>query len=306
MSQALALAVLAGIISGALGLAPISGSIALVLVSYFVLLPMMVSGLTMGLVAAGVSAFSAIVLNGVIAGFLPAVVFAVAFALPALLVVRQALLSRPDGTGDLVWYPPGLILAQLTVVAVSLLVLAFFAAMGQPEGLVGIIETVLVDAIRQLSEAAGQTAPDPEMVRSGAVFVPALVACSWLVMAAVNGALAQAIAVRSGWNRRPSPKLADLELPAWLWPLIGGALLLSLLGSTGIGLLGRSALIVLIVPYGFLGLAVIHKFANRWSYRQFGLAAVYAGIIVFNWPILAVVLLGLVEDWAHLRRRYMS
>jgi hypothetical protein len=187
-----------------------------------------------------------------------------------------------------------------------LLVLAFLAFMGQPDGLVGIIETVLVEAITQFSEAAGQGVPDAGAIRSGAVFVPALVACSWLVMAAVNGALAQAIAVRSGWNRRPSPKLADLELPSWLWPLIGGALLLSLLGSTGIGLLGRSALMVLVVPFGFLGLAVIHKFANRWSYRQLGLAAVYAGIIVLSWPILVVILLGLVEDWAHLRRRYMS
>ena len=306
MSQALALAVLAGIVSGALGLAPISGSILLVLVSYFVLLPMMLTGLTLGLAAAVVAALSAILLNGAIAGVLPAIIFAIAFALPALHVVRQALLSRQDEAGDLIWYPPGLILAQLTVMAVALLALAFFASMGQPGGLVGIIETVLVDAIRQLSEAAGQAAPDTEMVRSGAVFVPALVACSWLIMAAVNGALAQAIAVRSAWNRRPSPMLADLELPSWLWPMIGVALLLSLLGSTGIGLLGRSALIVLIVPFGFLGLAVIHKFANRWSYRQLGLAAVYAGIIVLNWPILAVILLGLVEDWAHLRRRYMS
>ncbi len=306
MSQALALAVLAGIISGALGLAPISGSIALVLVSYFVLLPMMLAGLTLGLAAALVAAVSAILLNGVIAGILPALIFAAAFALPALLVVRQALLSRQDQAEGLIWYPPGLILAQLTVLAVLLLVLAFFAFMGRPDGLMGVIEAVLVDAIQQISEAAGQPAPDVDAIRSSAVFVPALVACSWLIMAAVNGALAQAIAVRSGWNQRPSPKLADLELPSWLWPLIGIAGLLSLLGSTGIGLLGRSALIVLIVPFGFLGLAVIHKFANRWSYRQFGLAAVYAGIIVLNWPILAVILLGLVEDWAHLRRRYMS
>ncbi len=305
MSQALALAVLAGIISGALGLAPISGSIALVLVSYFVLLPMMLAGLTMGLTAALIAAVSAIILNGLIAGVLPALIFAIAFALPALLVVRQALLSRQDPAEGVVWYPPGLILAQLTVVAVVLLAAAFFAFMGQPDGLLGIIEAVLVDAIQQISEAAGQPSPDIESIRTSAVFVPALVGCSWLVMAAVNGALAQAIAVRSGWNRRPSPKLADLELPSWLWPLIGGALLMSLLGSTGLGLLGRSALIVLIVPFGFLGLAVIHKFANRWSYRQFGLAAVYAGIIVLNWPILAVILLGLVEDWVHLRRRYM-
>ena len=75
-----------------------------------------------------------------------------------------------------------------------------------------------------------------------------------------------------------------------------------MLGAEGLGLLGRSAMIVLIVPFGFLGLAVIHKFANRWTYRQLGLAAVYSGIIVFNWPVLAVIALGLVEDWAHLRR----
>ncbi|MEZ5935522.1 MAG: DUF2232 domain-containing protein [Alphaproteobacteria bacterium] len=302
MSQALALAVLAGIISGALGLAPLSGSFALILVSYFVQLPMMLAGLTMGLAAAIVAALAAIVLSALIGGMLAALIFAVAFALPALLVVRQALLSRQDPEAGLVWYPPGHILAELTVLSVLGLALAFFTLMGEEGGLIGFIEIMLAEAFGQFTAATGQPALDPEAVRSRAVFVPSVVACSWLMMAVVNGVVAQAIAVRSGWNRRPSPQLAELELPFWLWPLMGVAVVLAMLGSTGIGLFGRSALIVLIMPFGFLGLAVIHKFANRWSYRQLGLAAVYAGIIVFNWPILAVIALGLVEDWAHLRR----
>lgn len=302
MSQALALAVLAGIISGGLGLAPLSGSFGLVLISYFVQLPILLAGLTMGMASAIIAVVTAGVISTLIAGLLPALIFLAVFALPSLWVVRQALLSRQDQQAGLIWYPPGPILAQLAVMAVLALALAFFAFMGQPGGLPGAIEVMLVQAFEQLSAAAGQPAPEAAILRSKAVFVPALVACSWLIMAVVNAVLAQAIARRSGWARRPSPQLADLDLPFWLWPLMGAALLAAMLGSSGLGLLGRSALIVLIVPFGFLGLAVIHKYANRWSYRQLGLAAVYAGIIVFNWPILAVVALGLVEDWAHLRR----
>ncbi len=302
MSQALALAVLAGIFSGALGLAPLSGSFGLVLISYFVQLPILLAGLAMGLASALVAVIAAAVISFLIAGLLPALIYLAVLALPALWVVRQALLSRQDQELGVVWYPAGLVLAQLTVMAVLGVALAFFAFSGQPGGLPGAIESMLVQAFEQLSAAAGQPPPDIAALRSKAVFVPALVACSWLIMVVVNAVLAQSIARRGGWSRRPSPHLAELELPFWLWPLMGAALIAALLGSSGLGLLGRSALIILIVPFGFQGLAVIHKFANRWSYRQLGLAAVYAGIIVFNWPILAVVALGLVEDWAHLRR----
>ena len=308
MSQALAIAVLAGIISGALGLAPLLGSVVMVVISYFVQLPLMLVGLTMGFAAAIVASMAAIGLNALIAGPLPALIFGVAFAMPSLLLVRQALLSRQDEADQdenagLIWYPPGLILALLTAMAVLTLAFVFLAFSGQPGGLVGFIEAMLIEVIEQLSAASNSPLPDTGALGPNLTFVPAVITCSWLIMIVVNGVLAQAIAVRTGWNRRPSPTLAELELPFWLWPLLGVAAVLALLGSTGLGLFGRSALIVLAVPFGFLGLAVIHKFANRWSYRQAGLAAVYAGIILFNWPVLmAIVALGLVEDWAHLRR----
>jgi predicted branched-subunit amino acid permease len=62
-------------------------------------------------------------------------------------------------------------------------------------------------------------------------------------------------------------------------------------------------LIVFAVPYVFLGLAVIHTLVRRWSHPSWLLAALYAALVLLGWPILAVLLLGFVEDWAHLRRR---
>ncbi len=302
MSQALALAVLAGIISGGLALLPLTGSIGLVLLGYFVQLPLMLTGLTMGLMAALIAVVCAALVNALIAGPIAALIFFIAFALPAIVVVRQALLSRA-ASGDTVWYPPGLILGILTAMATLGLVIGFAMFMGQPGGLLGVIDRSLTEAIREITEAAGQGVPDLSPLRARLWMIPAAVAASWLIMAALNAVIAQALAVRSGWNRRPSPSFSSLDLPIWLWPLMGIATLLAILGgSSDLGFLGRASLIVLATPFAFVGLAVIHKFANRWSHRQLGLAAIYAGIIVFNWPILAVVALGLVEDWAHLRR----
>ena len=41
----------------------------------------------------------------------------------------------------------------------------------------------------------------------------------------------------------------------------------------------------------------------RSGLRGWLLAAVYGALVLLGWPILAVLLLGFVEDWAHLRRR---
>ena len=296
MSQALALAVLAGVVSVGLGLA----------LPIFVQLPIMLAGLTMGTASAMIAAATAIVVISFFAGLLPALHYLVVLAFPAVWIVRQALLSRQDQSG-LAWYPPGLILAQLSVMAVCGIALAFLVFMGQPNGLVGVVEAAIAEMIAQISAATDQPVPELEdLVR----FTPQILASTgvfWLFMQLLNALIAQAVAVRAGWNRRPSPKLTDLMLPGWLWPLTGVAVIAAMIGPGDIGLFGSAVLMVLIVPYALLGLAVIHKYANRWPNRQLGLIAVYAGIfvgiIVFTLPVqLAVVALGMVEDWAHLRR----
>jgi Predicted membrane protein (DUF2232) len=301
MTQQLGLAVLAGIASSALFLCLLTGVPGMVLFAYFVQLPLMLAGLAMGLTASMVAVAGALLINGLVAGALAAMIYGVIQALPALVVVRQALLSRQQGQ-NLEWYPPGLLLAQLTCLAGLGIGLAFFLLLDHPGGLQGAIEAFLASALVEMGAIEADAAPSAEL--SGWVFLfPGLMATSWLVMIVLNAVLAQALAVRLGWNRRPSPDLTKLELPGWLWPALGAAGLVALVGEHGWGFLGRSLLIVFVVPYVFLGLAVIHTLVRRWSHPGWLLAAVYAALVLLGWPILAVLLLGFVEDWAHLRRR---
>ena len=301
MQQTLGLAVLAGVVSSALFLCLLTGVPGMVLFAYFVQLPLMFAGLALGLTASMVAVASALLINGLIAGAMAAMIYASLQALPALIVVRQALLSRQEGR-DVEWYPPGLLLAQLTCLAALGIGLAFVLLLDHPGGLQGAIEAFLASALVEMGALEAEAVPSAELGPWIFLF-PGLMATSWLVMVVVNAVLAQALAVRFGWNRRPSPDLSRLELPGWLWPALGVAALVAVLGEHGWGFSGRSLLIVFVVPYVFLGLAVIHTLVRRWSHPGWLLAAVYAALVLLGWPILAVLLLGFVEDWAHLRRR---
>jgi hypothetical protein len=302
MQQTLGYAVLAGVASSALFLCLLTGVPGMVLFAYFVQLPLMFAGLAMGLTASMVAVASALLINGLIAGAIATMIYGVIQALPALIVVRQALLARQQGQ-DVEWYPPGLLLAQLTCLAGFGIGLAFLLLLDHPGGLQGAIEAFLASALVEMGAIEAEAVPSAELGPWLFLF-PGLMATSWLVMVVLNAVLAQVLAVRLGWNRRPSPDLTRLELPGWLWPALGVAGLVALLGDDGWGFLGRSLLIVFVVPYVFLGLAVIHTLVRRWSHPGWLLAAVYAALVLLGWPILAVLLLGFVEDWAQLRRRF--
>lgn len=300
MPHPLALAVLAGIASSGLYLSLISGIPGVILFAYFVQLPLALVGLTLGLAGSLVAGLGALLVTGVIAGILAAVLYAAIQAGPALIVVRQALLSREvDGRTE--WYPPGLLLGQLTLGAGLAILVAFVIFASEPDGLAGAVESFLALAMEEMGViAAGDPLPDDldTLVR----LFPGLMASSWLLMTVLNGVLAQTIAERLGRNLRPTPVYSALELPAWLWIGAAVAALLSLLGGS-LGLLGGALLMTLAVPYFFLGLAVAHHVSRRWSHRRTALAALYAALVLLGWPALLVVLLGLIEDWARLRQR---
>jgi hypothetical protein len=303
MPQAAGLAILGGVVSAALFLALLTGVPGMVVLAYFMQLPLMLVGLTLGVTGSVIAVAGAVLVSGVIAGIVAAMIYALIQAVPAVVVVRQALLSRQQG-GAIEWFPPGLLLAQLAVLAALGTSAVFLLMLSEPGGLKGAIERFLIAALADLG-ALEATAEAPPQLGLWADLFPGLMAASWLIMVAINAILAQGLAVRLGRNRRPSPDFAALELPGWLWPAIGVAALLAMLGDDGLGFLGRSLLIVLVVPYIFLGLAVIHAFARRWSHRRLALAVCYGGIMLLGWPLFAILLLGFIEDWAHVRQRFL-
>jgi hypothetical protein len=303
MSNTVALAVLAGVASAALFLSLSFGLPGMVLLSYFVQLPLLLVGLTLGLTPALIATVGAGVVSGLVAGGLAALTFAVVVGLPALVVVRQALLMRTDGNA-VEWYPPGPLLAQMTALAAAAVLIAFLLFAGEEGGLVGAIEGFLGEALGELG-AGGAGVELAGAVRQSAALFPGIMAASWLLMVVVNAVLAQALAVRLGRNLRPTPDIARLTLPRWLMFGTAAAALLSLIGGGGggLGFLGGSLLVLFLVPYLFQGLAVAHAFARRWNLPRFALVAFYVMLVLLGWPALLIVILGLVEDWAHLRRR---
>jgi Predicted membrane protein (DUF2232) len=301
MPHPLGLAVLCGLISGVLFMSLLFGLPGMLLV-YFAQLPVLFAGLTLGLTGSGIAVIGAIIMIGLMVGMAAALGYALLHALPALFTVRQALLRRDD-QGQTEWFPIGLLLTQLTVLAGLAVVLAFVLLGGEPGGLPGFIEQHLREGLIELGLLDQSEQPSPDLARLAAV-IPGFTASSSLLMVVVNFMLAQLLAVRFGWARRPTPDFDRLELPGWLWPGIALAALLVLVGGI-VGDLGWSLLIVLVVPYLFLGLALVHVLVRRWPRPGLALGAIYGAMILLGWPILLILLLGFVEDWAHLRRRWV-
>ena len=300
MPHPLGLAVLCGLLSAMLFVSLLLGLPGMLLV-YFAQLPVLFAGLTLGLTGSGIAAVGAIVVIGLMVSVAAALGYALLHALPALFTVRQALLHRTD-QGRTEWFPVGTLLTQLTLLAGAGVVLAFLLLGSEPGGLPGFIEAHLREGLTELGVLEEGAAPSPDLARLAAV-IPGFTASSSLLMVVINFMLAQLLAVRAGWARRPTPDFDRLELPGWLWPGIAVAALLVLAGGI-IGDLGWSLLIVLVVPYLFLGLALVHVVARQWSRPGLALGAIYGAMILLGWPILLVLLLGFVEDWAHLRRRW--
>jgi hypothetical protein len=300
MPHPLGLAVLCGLLSAVLFVSLLLGLPGMLLV-YFAQLPVLFAGLTLGLTGSGIAAVGGIVVIGLMVSMAAALGYALLHALPALFTVRQALLHRTD-QGRTEWFPVGLLLTQLTLLAGAGVVLAFLLLGSEPGGLPGFIEAHLREGLTELGLLEEGAAPSDDLARLAAV-IPGFTASSSLLMVVINFMLAQLLAVRAGWARRPTPDFDRLELPGWLWPGIAVAALLVLAGGI-IGDLGWSLLIVLVVPYLFLGLALVHVVVRRWSRPGLALGAIYGAMILLGWPILLVLLLGFVEDWAHLRRRW--
>jgi hypothetical protein len=293
---AVASAVLA--IGGALG-----GAFGL-LAAYFAGLPLYAVGFAAGRQACAAAAALAAVAVGFALGPGDTMMFLGAQALPAVLVVWLSLRAR-GSDGALEWFPPGTVLAWLAcygVVAFAVLALSLLGESGA-QGM----EAALAS---ELEHAVAAVAPGADAARVQAVtaaiarYFPAIVLASWLVMTVVNAVVGFQVAGRVFGRQRPEPAWSALTLPGWLMTATAAASLLALVGrGTTAGFIGGNAALALCVPYAFLGFAVAHTLAARLGSRRLVLWGLYLVVFLLGWPVLAVTVLGFVEDWIGVRRR---
>lgn len=291
----------AGLASAAFALAATLGTPGAIIFAYLTQLPLFAVGLgqSAGMLAiAGAMAAAMLIL---LESGLFAAIFLAINVLPAYWLTRLAMLNQEMPDGSVGWYPPGLLVSWLTGMAVAGLVLAYIGFSGAEGGLPGTVERFLQAGLTLM--VGGSEAQIERAVGAIAPLFPSIVLVSWMVMIAVNGALAQALLVRFGYNRRPTPRVSDIELPRWALVPVAAALALAILTDGTAGHFGSNLSLVLCLPFFFVGLAVVHAYARRQPLRWVILVGIYAAVMIFGWPAMALVILGFVEQWAGIRRR---
>lgn len=299
------IAVAAGAASALVYATLLTGSPAAFLLAYLAQLPLFAVGLWMGTGAMALASLTGVVVTFVTGGFVFAIVYAVSNAAPALVVVRQALLWRPKD-GGIEWYPPGNLLLVLFGLASVVFLAVAIGFAGRDGGLEGMLVTFIVETFRKLRGPGAPDMPDFDAYAAQiARLFAGVVAVSWLVMTFLNGTLAQAIVRKAGVNRRPSPRMADLDLPAWLAGL-------SAIFAAGIfldgfgGFVSRNMMVIFVALYTIAGLGVVHSLVSGLQWRGMALGAVYGALIVFGWPAVVLAVLGLIEPFANLKARVPS
>jgi hypothetical protein len=299
----LALSIIGGLVAALFFSAFRAGGMGAIILFWMAQLPLFLTGLSLGipeaLVAAGVGAAATAWTTSPFG----ALTFFVVTALPVELLVILAV-------GRFGRKVPPVSPSVLVLVLAGLGLAAFGAAMAAlshvPGGLQGVIGRMLdgeVTALRQMHLVDGtQSVPTARL----ALWFPGLLASFWLAMTAVNGVLAQGVLARFGKDRRPSPEMAQLALPRWSSVLFLVALAGAVAGKGDLAFVGTNVALITALPLTFGGLAVVHSAVSRLAAPGMVLFWFYATSLLLGWSVPLVVVLGVIEQWVGLKRRFAS
>ncbi|GGB50542.1 hypothetical protein GCM10011505_34500 [Tistrella bauzanensis] len=311
ISRDITITLAAGALSGVGSLLVVTGALG-VIAAYLAPAPLFAAafrfGLANGLLSAVAGTIAGALTAAALAGpeqVLYGIGYAVATALPVLVIARFALLSRPDGAGGTEWYPGGRLMTVAITLAAILVAGGWLFTLGAEGGLRGEVARTLEPLIA-LMAADAATADAAALADGLAGRFVAFAACFWVVQMVLSGLLGRFAAERLlGGAMRPLPSISTFDPPEVVrWVLMAGLALTLVVGGDGdLGLLAGVAAVLASMPYLVLGLGVAHGLARRTRGGGFILAAVYMLALMLRWPILLIVILGFVERWAGLRHR---
>ena len=313
MMTTILIALAAGCASALMFASIISGALFSLVLFYLAPLPLMVAGLGWGPLSATIGGISAAIGLGAIFGLPYCIAFVLTVALPAWWLGHLALLGRPvamassAGNGAappvpaLEWYPVGRILLWTAGFAALTTMAALFTLGGDA--------ATITDALRRgLLRITGVRPPsgDTQQVVDALVMIaPAAAAVVAMMTLTLNLWLAAKITTTSGRLHRPWPDMKSAALPAMTLAALSLALALCFTGGL-FAMLGQIASAALMMVYALIGFAVLHTLTLAMKSRALWLSGTYAVVLVFGWPVLAMVGLGLADAVFGFRQRYLQ
>jgi hypothetical protein len=303
MSKDTLIAVGAGVASALAALSFMAGSPGALVLIYVAPLPLFLVGLSRGARTGTVAAVAGLVLAVVMGGAVAAGLYGLVHALPAVMVMHQALMQRALPNGGVEWYPIGTLVSWLTVLAALFMIVAAIIGWGSTGGLAKAVTRHLNDGLTAMLPSLEETDRGKLVAMMTALF-PGAVGTSWVAMTAANAACAEGILCRMGRAVRPKPAYADFTVPDWMSWLIVAAAAIALIGRGDLEYIGRNLAMVLALPYFLLGLAVVHTLVRRVSFSGALLVGFYVLLMISAWAALVVAGVGLIEQWTGLRQRF--
>ena len=309
------MAVAAGAASALMFASIISGELISILLMYLAPLPLMVAAMGWGSFCGIIGGLAAAGGLAAIFGLPYGLAYAVAVALPAWWLGHLALLGRPladhgsagpddaaPAVPEFEWYPVGRIVVWISGFA-ALTTLAALLTLGTDAA--SINNTLRHGLMRVFSPHDPQPTGDVEQwVDALVMMAPFAASVVAMPILTLNLWLAAKITATSGRLRRPWPDLRATALP----PMTLVALCVAIAFCFAGGLLAIVAEIVtsaLLMAYARTGFAVLHTLTLTMKSRAVWLGATYAVVVIFTWPVLALILLGLADAVFGLRQRYL-
>ena len=307
------IALAAGSASALMFASIISGALISLVLFYLSPLPLMVTALGWGPLAATIGGIAAASGLGAMFGLPYCVAFALTVALPAWWLGHLALLGRPTATAapatgtasaaaTLEWYPAGRILLWIAGFATITTIAAMLTLGSDAEAITGTLRRGL---LRILGPRDAASSGDIERwVAALSLIAPPAAAIVSMMTLTLNLWLAGKIAATSGRLHRPWPDLKSAELPPMTLVVLSVALAFCFIGGIA-AMFAQIATTALMMAYAFTGFAVLHTLTLALRSRAIWLSCTYAVVVVFGWPVLAMIALGLADAVFGFRQRYL-
>jgi len=302
------IAIAAGCASALMFVSIVSGALISLLLFYLAPLPLMVAALGWGPLGATIGGIAAATVLGTIFGLPYCIAFVLATALPAWWLGHLALLGRPLAAGTqpandaaaLEWYPVGRILLWIVIFA-TIMTTAMLLTMGSDGPS---ITGTMRSAWAHLLESVDVT-PTDRKLDALVTIAPAAAVILVMMTLTLNLWLAAKITATSGRLHRPWPDLRSAALPPLTLAALCAAIAFCFSGGLP-AILAQIITAALLIAYAFTGFAVLHTLTLALKNRALWLSCTYAIVVIFSWPVLAMVVLGIADAVFGIRQRYLQ
>jgi hypothetical protein len=227
----------------------------------------------------------------VVSGPAPALTFLLLMALPAWYMAKKSLLSHIPASGQIEWYPVGKIILNLTLYACIAVALITLFYTHRPGGLPGLLSQNIREAFTDMESDYGDIINT--LASNWAFLMFPITMWLWGMILYAHAWLTNRVLVRNNAHQRPDLSIRVFTIPTWMLSLMAISALASLIGSPSMSFLGKSTLLSLLLPYFFLGTAIMHSSGKSWPSHRFFLFFVYFMVFTQFWPALMLSAVGL-------------